>query len=69
MAGRDRLKEIVGQQVKEAITEAGKLVDAANDPAASSIMHVDAVADRAAEALGKARDAARILIREGERGE
>lgn len=66
MPGRDRLREIVNEQVKEVITEAGKLVDAANDPGSSSILHVDAVADRAAEALGKARDAARILIREGE---
>jgi len=66
MPGKERLQEIVSEQVKEAVTEAGKLVDAANDPGASSILHVDAVTERAAEALSKALDAARILIREGE---
>lgn len=69
MPGKDRLIEIVAEQVREVTTEAGKLVDAANDPGASSILHVDAVADRAAEALGKARDSVRILISESERGD
>lgn len=69
MPGRDRLIEVVNEQVKEAVTEAGKLVDAAADPGSSSIMHVDATAQRAVEAVGKAAEAARILVREGERGE
>lgn len=66
MPGRDRLKEIVKEQVYAATTATGHLTNAAEHPGQTTPTDVAQHVLDAHEAIDKAADAVQILVREGE---
>lgn len=69
MPGRDRLIEIVKEQVNAVSQETGHFTHAAANPGEVTEASVDAHASNAHQAIEEAAKWAKILVRESERGE
>lgn len=66
MPGRDRLKEIVNEAATDIVDEANRLVQAADKSGQVTESYVAEHAQHAREAIDKAEEACKILVREGE---